>query len=1377
MRLKKLTKLLLVMVISLMTILALSVCASADVNNGTGGGKAGIENAKKGVGVDDFGYRFYLTDLDGKLISDEYGPCVMDVMGSKTSDHFNNVYTDALKYNMTRVTESTVSGYIQMSKTLPADCPKPVTVSGSNFTGKGADFKNWMASKCTLDTSCKTNAQYIVKTYFNSGAFNEFKKGKYKLIAEPIVLCPLYGDYSTTQDIYGNGVQVGPNRYGEYSSYSGYWMFGTFYEMALANDKLQTITGVSHPGRAAGYMMPVKDALGECMYLEDDDLELKAPGNVSGIAGNINKFIHWDMRNGNISTLKNIGLGLHIYYTDGAENGVIHTYDIVTNPDKPAPAETPDEENNTAGDKQIIKCYVNVYKGKDGKYIALEDAGTFQRDLVTNKIAIVNEKSATGYTLEAWSGSSFYTDNFKDDDDNIITYSGLDWARITRSGTFTRDRDERFDRRGRAVEYINGKHPYFGTTYSKFYDDTDPLLLSPISTKSIYLLYYKVFPYIKTYGDPDPTPDVFYPEDPSDPDKKGEFTIVKCYGRLNPVTLKVENIKTTYKTGTTYNVLIEQEPGYKLQEYHVVDAAPNTGYTSTQWGDFDKNSPYAESIYAEYGYYRDFDYEDKAVYSITGLGGNDTYSNNVYCKSYLSDSDGTLYLLYLKCDEIPEVKTDELIITESYITKRFKLGDSKITVTSGDATITELFRQHYFVWEVPSIADEVSNHDRKKGFTDKRMTMVIDQTEELTQADGVIPKWTKVTEYSKPSATSFKKTWSSETTGARTLRYNGLEYVMVLTKIDDTFNIIDYRAHPSGYSAGSTLVSNVDIVNSGNGGVTRQDAGEYTYSFDLTFECDEEASDLMRKYKVGDYYYPWNSNVRRTRWSYIECEATFDYSTAISSLTENVRYFVYAGKEDSCKVNEDFEEEMYEQGDNFVVSGLQLSSEELVEFYPYIQMQYDSATMINNRVFVAGQFKRGFMPNEYTGISFYMADGFRSVINNGGATDNSGFKMTGKIAISSKQWSTHATATKYVNNQNCVLPGGATLDIAVLKEARQALTVEAYYPILTGSGLKQVEACGFTSNLPTEYQSPDPDDEEDIESEYEEYLENIVEALETLNVQQWVSGEINVNTDGTKNLVDIKKSVWDMPNAEAVGPKADGSTEDKYYFRDDDDDDTDSDTIKSSDGNTGDVDVNPGETVVEYMTFFTTTNGEIRVKISNNLTTSSTIYRDTDGVLILKKTQKLSEMDTIYKTIDAKTGIITKLYEGLERNTGEDKLASWAKDESKTLNDEETWYNEAFDGITYVHIKTQLSVGFINPFERTSVLDPELCPISNSKDDFFQSYRLSQFKMKNYCEKYGPAYPGKVGEHEGHDIILEGLDMLFASDIFYIPNVTVQDLR
>ena len=38
------------------------------------------------------------------------------------------------------------------------------------------------------------------------------------------------------------------------------------------------------------------------------------------------------------------------------------------------------------------------------------------------------------------------------------------------------------------------------------------------------------------------------------------------------------------------------------------------------------------------------------------------------------------------------------------------------------------------------------------------------------------------------------------------------------------------------------------------------------------------------------------------------------------------------------------------------------------------------------------------------------------------------------------------------------------------------------------------------------------------------------------------------------------------------------------------------------------------------------------------------------------------------------------------------------------------WYFEAFDGLTIVKFDTTLSVGFIDPYERTSVLDPEIIP-------------------------------------------------------------------
>lgn len=49
--------------------------------------------------------------------------------------------------------------------------------------------------------------------------------------------------------------------------------------------------------------------------------------------------------------------------------------------------------------------------------------------------------------------------------------------------------------------------------------------------------------------------------------------------------------------------------------------------------------------------------------------------------------------------------------------------------------------------------------------------------------------------------------------------------------------------------------------------------------------------------------------------------------------------------------------------------------------------------------------------------------------------------------------------------------------------------------------------------------------------------------------------------------------------------------------------------------------------------------------------------------------------------------------------------------------------------------------------------------------------------MRNYCEKYGSSAVGKLAAYKGNEVKTQHLDELFKSDIFYIPNATVQDLR
>ena len=106
------------------------------------------------------------------------------------------------------------------------------------------------------------------------------------------------------------------------------------------------------------------------------------------------------------------------------------------------------------------------------------------------------------------------------------------------------------------------------------------------------------------------------------------------------------------------------------------------------------------------------------------------------------------------------------------------------------------------------------------------------------------------------------------------------------------------------------------------------------------------------------------------------------------------------------------------------------------------------------------------------------------------------------------------------------------------------------------------------------------------------------------------------------------------------------------------------------------------------------------------------------------------------------------------------------------------WYNEAFDGIT-VYVQTDLlEVGYIDPPQRSTVLDVRLTQTQKNQDDMFNKdkYNMSQYRTREYSHAY-PDGEGQVGEFKGAPVHMKEMEMLFFSRQFFIPNATVDDLH
>ena len=708
-------------------------------------------------------------------------------------------------------------------------------------------------------------------------------------------------------------------------------------------------------------------------------------------------------------------------------------------------------------------------------------------------------------------------------------------------------------------------------------------------------------------------------------------------------------------------------------------------------------------------------------------------------------------------------------ITESRITRRYNLADPNLTNLAS----------HNFEWKIEafSIVNCIGCHHSSKQITDNDNTINIEQSKDNKELEGVIDRWTFVTDGNNATTTKFVRDWSARTEGADTYSFSGVGYNIVVIRKDDTIDLINYRlkGNEGAIDSASNIVVNTD--NTASRG--RKANGSYSFTVDLEFEPDEGkwGYEKETKYEHKDYTdntpfptltnpHPRHTHTPNTRKETKETE--FDMGSKLE-MSLQINWYVYGGLANSTTCDTTSSGLTQHKQDNKMETWLEIPmSNGTTSFHPYIQMQFDTATSSKLPVYVAGQYLRSIAPNEYVGVKFDLSENNnKKVVNSAGATG----AVKGKISLSSNQWSTHTTAANKVGNSDCVLPGGATLDMAVLKDGRQSFTIEALTPILAGDGLKQVTQSGGSSGLPSQYIGT-------VQNNYVDFAKQVIESLEALNVQQYVS---DVVTD-TSKLRNITSDVWSMSGAKAVSPGA--NTDEKYYFRPD----ADKNASTKENANMGDLDVKIGDlsdytdieqaikdqTDVVYYTFFTNTKGELRVKKTTDigsLSASATISNpDSDGTLVLSQGQDSSAIsNTEIKMINNKTHIVDKLLKALESNTGSDGDAGWVGNGH--------WYNEAFDGITIAKSTTKLQLGFLKPFGRTSVIDPRLTPSSSSKSDLLTKYVFSQLKLRDYCENQGSDNPGKLAEYKDNKFSTQNLDTIYKSDIFYIPNATVQDLR
>lgn len=821
------------------------------------------------------------------------------------------------------------------------------------------------------------------------------------------------------------------------------------------------------------------------------------------------------------------------------------------------------------------------------------------------------------------------------------------------------------------------------------------------------------------------------PHDPPD-ESKGNKIIIKNYRTINDTTGVQNDDGKTRKDNVAADITVEEEGDYKVVGWKTSTGSPNYNIDSTKW---EQTSTPKE------------------------IQSGPTSGNVV-----LGDTEKVLYVILERHISDPQTSLGkaDFIMSQSTITRKIKLSYP-------DNAGLKIMKDTKFKWESPAHKYDCSHtytdgcgdansscpgHTSKCSwgkFTDDKVKFSLKNSNKDNYPTILATKagWEAVT---TTGLSAYTKRYVSSTRTYRTgsiFNLNNWDYSCVLLRGQDKLTVASWKNTDLGTSAANTDLAGVSSEGFSIANNTSKNRKKTNYMDKFSASFTDDSPDLNTTYSTtaGDGHghncgantksysltsQTWNVNVLVETYSGTQTAAQNDASCN-STPTE---YGVFSGLPALSGLTS--------------VRGIEVQSGGTISFRPYIQMNYDvqtathepysNSTQAHKTAYVLGDIQRSMTPNDYAEISWKERN-----------------SDSPNLTLNSLQWSTHSSAVDFIStklgagnlSKFTVLPGGATLDLTIKENDRQKLAVTTYQCVIEGSGKKQIDNTGGSDGGLTTTAA---------ETSHKAYVDSVKNALDKLNVEQWVINDISSVNGG--NITSSSKQVWNMHgeaiypgyDLEAAGhPLQDASTEEKYYLRDDG-------TLPNAPAGEGDLDVEEKGTTTKKYTFFTNTKGEIRYTVDD---VNPNIGSETKGNLA---------NDSIANQINQRTHVVDKLQAAVEQGTGVDKTGR-----SKTGTN---WYNEAFDGITVYVQTTELSLGYIDPPARSTVLDPKLTQTQDNQNDMFNKdkYNMSQYKTKPFSNAHeGDA--DRVGEFKGTAVYMKDMGMLFFSRQFFIGNVTVDDLH
>lgn len=497
---------------------------------------------------------------------------------------------------------------------------------------------------------------------------------------------------------------------------------------------------------------------------------------------------------------------------------------------------------------------------------------------------------------------------------------------------------------------------------------------------------------------------------------------------------------------------------------------------------------------------------------------------------------------------------------------------------------------------------------------------------------------------------------------------------------------------------------------------------------------------------LGDYDYS-------TSWSYCGRESWHNASGGSQTFTPSVRVDVGYGTAGIGDKKVDFKSTNLKVGNDEYqqVQGFPINNTRTIEFYPYVEMLYDTTTGLQDqKINVLGGHKSTLVPQDYVEI------GYLPKAANGETS-------TG-LLLQSKQWSTHQAALSLAGGaKNKVLPGGAIYRLTTpgggsAGNTRTKVAMSSWLTFLPGDTINATIAGKDVYNG-TEQNKKN-----------EELYKQVLRSLNSLDVLQIVEGEqVLQEKAGTQKV----KNTSGQPT----------SKDPKYWLKQNEQDGKDATTIdnailiNSVKTNEADLDIITTAENRIYYRIYSKVDGSVYVTKS---TTSQADTAEGKGQILGKitKTQGLNELlaqnDEI-KALNNRTKLVENYLLSIDRNIGNDE----------TVEGGPTWYNEAFDGICVVRINKVMEVGFkdkdASSAARTAALDPKLQPPRKSQSDLYKAKVKSWFETDKHTNLSTEA--GYVGSFNANNtgggtvkINIQNMNGIYKSKEFWIPNASVMDL-